>query len=983
MRDFEHTPLGKLRAWCEGVPGSPLFESIIMFENFQLESALQPFGEPGSTRKFTLLGQSIYPVNLLAYDGVELRLAITSGGNRANASALEQMLQHLRTLLEEIAADPTRKIAEFSLMRPPERRKLLRGWNATEVSYPAGLCLHELFEMQVDKTPEAIAVIFDDTCITYGELNHRANRLAQHLRALGIGPGVLVGTFMERSIDLVLALLGVLKTGATYVPIDPSYPSDRIAFMLGDANASIVLSQKELAGLVPSGGWRVVFVDDPRSIAPAGSLINPSRTITDAALAYVMYTSGSTGPPKGVMISHRAIVNNLLWMRSTFPMDARDRVLQKTEFSFDPSVWEIFLPLSVGAQLVMPRPNASRSPGALVRLMIEHRITILNCIPSFLLALLEIPEFATCSWLRHCFCGGEVMSAELVRRFYSVHAAQLHNMYGPTEAAITSLFYSVPRHDLSEPIPVGRPVANTQAYVLDRRGELVPVGVTGELYLAGRQLAEGYYHRPELTAERFVRPRVPELQSALLFRTGDRVRLRSDGNIEFLGRSDHQVKVRGYRIELGEIETALRSNPEVRDCAVVLNGAGTPQGRLIAYLSPRDSGSTAVPGIRTHLESKLPAYMIPDAFVVLDALPRAPNGKVDRQALPKPEERDRSAHRFAPARTPTEAALVSIWGHILECQPIGINDNFFEIGGHSLAAVRLVSAINRELHVDIGVSDIFAMPTIAQLANALAVRPRAGQALPTVVRLHEGTREPPIYFIGSGLFRLARLVESEHSTFGIDGPWRDALKRAEPSAWPRLEQLVAPCVAALVAHMRASRCVLVGYSLEGLMAFEIAHQLHERGAKVELVVLLDTAARQPSVYRVLWNKWKNEWENRATTSEFWHRAISTAARRLAFKTPPPVLSQANGELPWRITEKVLMRLQHSYRLEPIDTRGVFFQAQDADSLASLGWRELFGRGLKIIPIPGNHFSMLQVEGHIRKLASEMRNVLQRELESQA
>ena len=979
MRGYEHTPLGKLRAWSDAPPATPLFETIIMFENFHLDAVLQPPGEARLVRELSLVGQSIYSFNLLAYDGAELRLQLACSQHRGDAIASGQMLQHLKTLLEEIASDPQRKLRELPLMTSMERNKLLRDWNNTAVSYPADLCLHELFERQVDLNPEAIALIFANERLTYREVNHRANKLALNLRSAGIGPGVLVGVFMQRSTHLLVALLGVLKAGAAYVPLDPTYPADRIAFMLRDAEVNVVLSQNELAGSLPLAGLDVILLDETPWAAGAAPVANPSRNTTDASLAYVMYTSGSTGPPKGVMISHRAIVNNILWMRSTFPMDARDRVLQKTEFSFDPSVWELFLPLAVGAQLVIPRPSEGRTPEDLLRFILEHRITILNCVASFLNLLLENPEFARCNNLRHCFCGGEVMSVELARRFYQLQSAELHNMYGPTEVTITSLAYSVPRVALGEVIPIGRPVANTQAYVLDRHGEPVPVGVEGELYLAGAQLAEGYYHRPGLTAERFLRVPGIGLENALLFRTGDKVRLRSDANIEFLGRADQQVKFRGYRIELGEIETVLRAHAKVRDCVVALHKTATGQQRLVAYVSARDTSPASASDLRTHVKKSLPAHMIPDRFLLLDALPSHANGKVDRQALPLPEERDRWNNHYYPPRTPMEEHLACIWRSILQCQDIGIHDDFFEIGGHSLAAVRLVSAINRKLNANLGVADVFARPTIEQLAGALTARLTQEHVLPTVVTLHEGAADPPIYFIGPDLFRLAPLVRGLHSIFGIDGPWRDALNPHPTSPRLKLEQLVEPSVSTVLAHMRSSRCVLVGYSFGGLIAFEIAHQLQARRRKVELVILLDTLTKHANPCRQIWCKWQNEWKYRVSPSQFWRDLGAGVLRRVTFKAPSLVLDGASEDMPWHLTDKSLARLQRSYQLRRIESRGVFFRAQEAHNLATTDWRGLFSRGLEVRSVPGDHYSMLRMERNLQTLASEMRSLLEREL----
>ena len=562
---------------------------------------------------------------------------------------------------------------------------------------------------------------FEDQQLTYWELNRRSNQLAHHLRKLGVGPDVLVGICAERSLDMVVGLLAILKAGGAYVPIDPTYPADRVAFMLNDVSASIMLAQENLIQTLPTlKATKVVSLDGPDWTTSAGTTDNLPHIANDANLVYVIYTSGSTGQPKGAMIPHRAIVNHMRWMQSKFPMNERDCVLQKTGFSFDVSVWEFFAPLIVGAPMVVARPGGHQDPRYLVDTIIQHHVTILQLVPSLLRMLLETPEFKHCYSLRHIFCGGEAMTEDIPRRVFATVNAELHNMYGPTEVAIDSIYYSVPRQHFRSIVPIGRPVANTQAYVLDHYRQPVPIGVPGELYLGGVQVGRGYHNQPERTAERFLPDIFSNVPGARLYKTGDKVRFLADGNIEFLGRIDHQVKILGFRIELGEIEWVLQQHPAVRQSVIVVREDAPGYKRLVAYVISAGSSPALVGELRSLLTQQLPAYMVPAAFVLLDAFPLTPNGKLDRNALPPPEGTSLiSDEVYVAPRTPTEETLAASWCKILDLKQVGIHDKFFELGGYSLILVRLISEINRMHQVNLGIPELIRNPTVEQLAKLI------------------------------------------------------------------------------------------------------------------------------------------------------------------------------------------------------------------------------------------------------------------------
>ena len=622
----------------------------------------------------------------------------------------------------------------------------------------------------------------DPCCLTYRELNRRANQLAQHLQALGVGPDVLVGICLERSLELVVGLLGILKAGGAYLPLDPSYPAERLAFMLDDAQARVLITRQRL----DDGRWTMddesasaqPIVNGPSSIVnlaadwsriAGGSAENLANRTHPDNLAYMIYTSGSTGQPKGALNSHRAISNRLRWMQDAFQLTARDVVLQKTPFSFDVSVWEFFWPLLTGARLVLARPGGHQDPAYLRALIARSHITTCHFVPALLQLFLDEPDLASCRSLRRVICSGEALSAELQLRFFGRLGAQLHNLYGPTEAAVDVTCWRCEATSAQPSVPIGRPIANVQIYLLDRQLQPVPIGVAGELYIGGVQLARGYHSRPDLTAERFVpnpfadfgfwildfgldpiqNPKSKIQNGERLYKTGDLARYRADGVIEFLGRLDHQVKLRGFRIEPGEIETALTQHPAVQSCVVVARADRPGEQRLVAYVvqgsGVRDQGSAVetarravstpdprslIPELRAFLATRLPDYMIPSAFVLLDTLPLNANGKVDRRALPVPDEaRPASATSFAPPNTEAERILAAIWQAVLHIERVGVYDNFFDLGGHSLLLIQVRGQLRSALQREISILDLFRYPTISSLAHHLTQEQSSPPAL--------------------------------------------------------------------------------------------------------------------------------------------------------------------------------------------------------------------------------------------------------------
>jgi amino acid adenylation domain-containing protein len=639
-------------------------------------------------------------------------------------STVQRMAGHYLRLLEQVAADPDVRIGDLELLTSAERR-LEQQWNDTaHLVEPA--TMPELLRRQASRTPDAPAVVFEGVTLSYATLDARTDALAALLTAHGAGPERFVAVAAPRSVELVLALVAVLKAGAAYVPVDPGYPAERIAFLLADARAELVLTTAAVVGILPAVDTPVLVLDDPGTVHAAGRAVADgvrSTPPSPANPAYAIYTSGSTGRPKGVVVPHDAIVNRLLWMQDRYGLGADDRVLQKTPSSFDVSVWEFFWPLLAGATLVLARPEGHRDAAYLADLIREQRITTVHFVPSMLDAFLGHPAAAQCTGLRRVVCSGEALGPATRDRLFDILDVELHNLYGPTEAAVDVTAWSC-RGDLpGEQVPIGRPVWNVRLHVLDAELRPVPPGVPGELYLAGVQLARGYLRRPGLTAERFVPD--PGGSGTRMYRTGDLVRRRVDGAVEYLGRIDEQLKIRGYRVEPGEVAAVLTTHPGVRE-AVVVSVEHAGAAHLVAYWTPTgpaDGAATGGPAddeLVEHCWEHLPEPMIPQFFVRLDGLPLTENGKVDRRALPAPELSAAiltGAEPVAP-RTVAEQRLVQIWAELLGIEA-GVQHNFFSVGGHSILAVRMVSRIQEEFDVELPLRVIFERPTVAELARAI------------------------------------------------------------------------------------------------------------------------------------------------------------------------------------------------------------------------------------------------------------------------
>ncbi len=699
------------------------------------------------------------------------------------ADTIARMAEHFQVLLDGIIENPEQLLSQLPLLTETEQHQLV-AWNRTDTDYPSDQTIVDLFQAQVDKTPDNIAVIFENQHLSYFELNSKANQLAHYLMTLGVGAETLVGICVERSFSMVIGLLGVLKAGGAYVPLDPDYPAARLAFMLEDSGVLVLLSQSRVIEQLPASKAKVISLDSEWEKIAVYSKKNPVRQSLSTNLAYVIYTSGSTGMPKGVMVEHRSLFNHMQWMHNTFPFTAQDQVLQKTPVSFDASVWEFYAPLLIGGTLLMAKPGGQQDAEYLVTMLIENRVTALRVVPSLLKMLLNTEGFQQCTDLRYLFCGGEPLTNGLRQAFYNTNLqTQFYNFYGPTEATIIASYWFCDQKIL--PIAIGKPISNIQIYILDANHNPTPFGIPGELCIAGAGLARGYLNRPELTADKFIEIEVFG-RSQRIYKTGDLARYLPDGNLEYLGRLDHQIKLRGFRIELGEIEATLSQHGAIADAAVVLHDPDD-NPRLVAYvsvisdqLSVISDQLSVISELRAWLKERLPEYMMPASFTVLDKLPLTPNGKIDRKALPAPDLIIQ-VEQLAP-RSETERLLCNLWSQVLRIEITSVNSHFFEAGGHSLLATQLVSRIRETFQVEMPLRIIFECAILQEQAEWLDKQQR-GEELPPIMPLAKG--DPLVWsFAQQRLWFLAQL-EGISATYNIpaalrfSGPLNEtALQRA-------------------------------------------------------------------------------------------------------------------------------------------------------------------------------------------------------------
>jgi amino acid adenylation domain-containing protein len=750
---------------------------------------------------------------------------------------ITRLLQHYLTLLRAIADRPQLSISDLPLVGQDELQQLLVTVNETAAEFPRERCIHQLFEDQAARTPDAVAVICGEIRLSYAELNARANQLASYLQKRDVGPEVAVGLLVERSVNMLVGILGILKAGAAYVPMDPAYPAGRLVHILREAHTPFLLTQENLVRSLPALHVDVIRFDaDARAIAKEPTK-NPSTTLRPENLAYVLFTSGSIGGPKGVALEHRSASNLVHWAQTVFTAEELWGTLCSTSMCFDLSVFEMFVPLSVGAKVIIA-PNVLSLPSLPAR----EEVTLVNTVPSAMNELMRQGAVPGC--IRVINLAGEALGSELVDELYGkTNAQKIYNLYGPTECTTYSTFALM---SPGEAVTIGRPIANTQAYILDSHRQVVPIGVTGELYLGGDGLARGYYGQPSLTAELFVRNPFGEQTESRMYRTGDLCRFLPDGRILYIGRIDDQVKIRGFRIQLAEIESALAQNQDVHRCVVVAREDGPGGKRLIAYVVPTPGQRITIDDLRRSLVENLPDYLVPSAFVLLDSLPLTPNGKIDRRALPAPEE---LAQRRVEPRTVLETQLLMIWEEVLGRNGIGVQDNFFDLGGHSLLAVRVFAQIERVFKKRLPLALLFHAPTIERLASSLA---QDGFQAPwgSLVTIQSSGPNPPLFVVPGvdgnvvGFSELARLLGPEQPFYGLQSRGLDG--REKP--FEHIEDVATHFLAEVQQVDPKGPYYLAGACTGGVVAYEMAQQLIDQGKQVAFLGLLETWPPQESPF---------------------------------------------------------------------------------------------------------------------------------------
>jgi amino acid adenylation domain-containing protein len=929
------------------------------------------------------------------------------------ADTIQRMMGHFETLLQGIIANPEQPIGQLPLLTAAERHQLLVEWNDTTKDYPQDKCIHQLFEAQVALTPDAVAVVLEDECLTYRELNNRANQLAHHLQGLGVGPEVLVGICVERSPMMVVCLLGILKAGGAYVPLDPLHPKERLAYILSDSQAKILLTQSYLAGDLQawiadsevvdneSASIKLVCMDTEWHTIGKNSPLNPYSTVQPHNLAYVIYTSGSTGAPKGVEIEHRSLVNLTKAVIDEYQLTCKDRVLQFANLSFDVAAEETYGCLLSGGMLVLRTDEVLGRISQLLQKCQDWNLTVLNLPTAYWQQIASKIADNNLSFppsIRLVIIGGESAAPESIK-IWQKHVGDyplLVNAYGPTEATITATIRHI---DSSTPIkrsvPIGSSIPNTQCYVLDRYLQPVPIGVPGELHIGGLGLARSYLNRPELTSEKFI-PN-PFTQNSRLYKTGDLVSYLPNGDIEFLGRIDSQVKIRGFRIELNEIQTILSQHAAISSACILAREDRPGDKRLAAYLILHQQETIGIEQLRSFLQQKLPEYMIPSAFIMLEAFPLTPNGKVDLRSLPIPDQASLEPEgTFVAPRDELELMLIEIWGKVLGFQPIGIKDNFFNLGGHSLLAVQLFSQIEQSLPANLSLTNlslatIFQAPTVEELAKVLRHQEAASPWYSLISIQPEGSH-PPLFAIHLNQFKnLLPHLGQEQPVYFLRYGLAEPINR--PLYLPSMEDLAAHYIQEMRSLQPQGPYFLMGLSTGGTIAYEMAQQLVADGQQVALLALFDSYIESFETRTELLpipQRLSNLLH--LNFAEFLKRSMNKIAWNLShLRTALTNRSTSKAQyFPHAYTSEPIVELHRAYTPKSYSGRVNFFKAMDEamnkDAFSvnynyttpppEMGVKNLVTGELEIHEVPGGHIGILE-EPNVQVLAEKLKACLDR------
>ncbi|MEA2954316.1 MAG: hypothetical protein QOJ96_3836 [Alphaproteobacteria bacterium] len=884
------------------------------------------------------------------------------------APTIQRMIGHWRTLLQAVAENPDCLLGDLPLLTSDESEQLLVKWNDTQQEFPSA-AFHELFETQARRTPCAVAVEFEGSTWTYAELDRRASHLAVRLRDAGVGRETLAGICLERSLDMMAGLLAILKAGGAYLPLDPAFPRERLAFILGDAQPVVLLTQHSLVGLLPQSNARIVIADEDHEAKPTSTL---RASVSADGLAYVLYTSGSTGKPKGVEVSHRALVNLLASMQRQPGFGAADKLLAVTTLSFDIAALELLLPLLSGGRVVLASRETATDSARLMELIGQSGCTVMQATPATWRGLIEA------GWDGNrnlkILCGGEALPRELAGKLLA-RCASLWNVYGPTETTIWSTVHQVQYDD--GPVPIGRPIANTQIYILDARGNPVPAGIPGELYIGGTGVARGYRNRPQLTSERFVTSAIAPGQR--LYRTGDLARYRPDGIIECLGRTDNQVKIRGFRVEVEEIEAALLRSDSIAATAVKAWPDSSGENSLTAYIVSGTEAGASAAELQQFLKQILPDYMVPSRFVSLPALPMTPNRKVDRNALPEPKSFIPVAAVVQPCGE-DERRLAGIWQEVLDIQNVSSHDNFFDLGGHSLLVAKLLRRIEMEFGRRLPMAAVFQAPRLDAMA-ALLTDKVSMQRSPRVIDIQPKGSRPPLFWLNDPLMMrpLAEAIGTEQPFLGVV---LDIVEEGRVDRSTHLSDIAASMVRSITATQTAGPFYVGGWCTSGILAFEVASQLMAAGHEVGLLVLLH--AGNPAHFRRI-GKWSLEfsklmhhWDEmmRYQGPERWNYVTGRAQGILRRLSLGPQLQEAVSQL-----SEFNGLLDHAalrYAPKPYAGDVVLLQPDRRPHLLDYqaGWAEVINGEFAAYEAPGTHYTMLEPP-EVAELAAKMRDCLRR------
>ncbi|WP_323162117.1 amino acid adenylation domain-containing protein [Pseudomonas fluorescens] len=955
-------------------PGhSPLFQVMLVLQNtpgnaVQMPSLeLAPYGTSNATAKFDL-----------AFEWVEregrLDLLVEYNTDLYDVETIKRLSGHYRHLLEQIAADAKQPINALPLMNEAERQQVLVDFNRTAPLTQAAPCVHQLVEAQAASNPQACAVVFEGESLSYAELNARANRLARHLRTLGVGPDVRVAVCIERSLELPVALLAVLKAGGAYVPLDPDYPLGRLSHMLGDSTPAVLLTLGSAHGIlrqaVQGSTWEAPILDLEKDAAswaslPADNLDPRSVGVTPDHLAYVIYTSGTTGLPKGAMVAHRGLSNLLLWCLQV--CGEAGAMLHKIPFGFDASAWETFWPLATGGRLVIAKPGGHYEPAYLAREVRAQQVTALVFVPAMLQLFLEVEEVSQCASLTDVFSGGGELPPALARRFQErLPHARLHNVYGPTETTVINSIWTLePGAEVpARQLPIGRPISNNRFYVLDDRDQPVPVGVTGHLHIGGVGVARGYLGLAQLSAERFIDN--PFVAGDRLYRSGDLARYRPDGQLEFLGRNDFQVKLRGVRLELGEIEARLEAFPGIRSAVVLMVGEAAQDQRLVACCVVAESMDQAA--VQAHLATTLPRAVVPGSYLWLDALPLTANGKVDRAALTAlaDEEMVNRQVNLSSPRDHIELTLYQIWKRLLLVPQIGIRDNFFNVGGTSIAAIKMAHEISQVFAVEMPVRVVLSYPTIEALGGWLRVGANPAVAQGNLIEFRRGEGYSNVVCIhpaGGTAFcylSLAKVLPDEAGVYGVQSPGLNPGENTEPTV-----EAMAEAYLRQIEPLTRQPLILTGLSFGGLVAYEMARRLTAAGHRQVTVVLLDTQGSDDPGFR--------EQIGTVDMAEFRDKLVR-------FNGMYPGIEDAQVERYFNIYNHNRLAMA-AYECAPRAGRVVLIQAREDFSRHQLHelrgfWRRRAGSGYLAKLVSGGHWDMLE-SAEIHRVSQIIRRELQR------